>query len=141
MNNIQKIGRYAYYGIVVLLIAIAFYQIYRGDSTSGSNFGVWQGVIYGVIATVAAIALAVIGLLTNPKSLIGFSIGVAVLAILYFIGMGMAPDEVSLKMVEKYGVELPTFQASHAGVWASIAMLALTVILAIAGGVKSIFDR
>lgn len=141
MNNIQKIGRYAYYGIVVLLIAIAFYQIYRGDSVSGSNFGVWQGVIYGVIATIAAIALAVIGLLTNPKSLIGFGIGVAVLAILYFIGMGMAPDEVTLKMVEKYGVELPAFKASHAGVWASVAMLALTVILAVAGGVKSIFDR
>ena len=138
--DVKKIVRYAYYGIVVVFLLIAMYQIFNGKIETGSNSGVWQGVIYSLIAAATAIILSAFGLITNPKSLIGFGIGLGVLIVLYYIGRGTSADVVPQKLADE-GITLSTIKNSHAGVWASFALFGIAVLLAIASGVKSIFNN
>lgn len=138
--DVKKIIRYVYYAVVVLFLVIAMYQIFNGKIQAGSNSGVWQGVIYSLIAAATAVILSAFGLITNPKSLIGFGIGLGVLVVLYYIGKGTATDVVPQKLADQ-GITLSTIQNSHAGVWASFALFAIAILLAIASGVKSIFNN
>ena len=52
----------------------------------------------------------------------------------------MASDIVPQVMMDK-GITLKTFQMSHAGVWVAGVMIGLTILLAIASSVKTIFDK
>ncbi|MBO6516337.1 MAG: hypothetical protein JJ975_07280 [Bacteroidia bacterium] len=137
--NTKKIITLAYYAIVLVLLVIVLFKVYGGDEIEGAKFGVWQGVVYSGIAVAAAVLLAVIGLITKPKSAISFLIGIAVLAVIFFIGKSLAADTVPLAFEQK-NISLETLQNSEAGVWASLIMGGIAVVLAIASGVKSILD-
>jgi amino acid transporter len=137
--NAKKIIIYAYYLIAAVLVAIALIQIYTGNEMGGSTFIVQMGRIALGIAILAALGLSVMGLINNPKSLIWVLAGVAVLAILYFIGKSGAPDALTIEMKDD-GLSLQELQNSHAGVWVSLAMLGITIVMAVASGVKSMLD-
>lgn len=137
--QLKRILKIVYYALVVTLLLVAFYKIYAGNEREGSSFGVWQGVIYCGIATAAALVLAALGLINNPKSAIWFLSGIGVLAVLYVIGKNIAGDTVPQKFADA-GITLGTVQNSEAGVWISIVLLGLTALLAIASGVKSMLD-
>ncbi len=135
----KRIIIYAYYLIAAVLVAISLGQIYSGNELDGSTFMVRLSQIALYIAVIAAVGLAIVGLIQNPKSLIWVGAGVVVLLVLYFIGKSGAPDALTIEMKDD-GLTLDVLQNSHAGVWAALAMLGITVVMAIASGVKSMLD-
>ena len=144
--NSKKLITYIYYSIVVVLIVIFAYRTYSIPSDAKelqqgpASFGLWQSYIYIGIAVFAALVLSIIGIVQKPKALIWTLGGIAVLAVLFFIGKSMASDIVPQVMMD-IGITLKTFQMSHAGVWVAGVMIGLTILLAIASSVKTIFDK
>lgn len=138
----KKIIRITYYVVVIVMVTISLYGIYAGNNQEvekGANFGVWQGLVYAGIATAAALILAILGLAMKPKGAIAAAAGVIGLGLLYFIGKSMAAGTVPLKLADE-GIGLGTLQNSEAGVWIAAVLIGLSVLMAIASGVKSLFD-
>lgn len=144
--NSKKLITYIYYGIVVVLLVIFAYRTYSipGDADAlqkgPASFGLWQAYIYIGVAILAAVVLSTIGIFQKPKALIWTLGAIAVLVVLFFIGKSMASDIVPQAMADK-GLTLQTFKMSHAGVWVAGVMIGLTILLAIASSVKTIFDK
>ena len=136
----KKIVTYVYYVLVILLVVIALGKIYGGDEESGSSFAVWLSVALSVVAGAGAVILSTLSILKHPKRALRFLASVGVLVILFFIGRSMSDDTVPLKFVDE-GVSVDTFRNSGAGVWASMAMLTITVVLAVVSGVKGLFSK
>ncbi len=137
--DIKKISKYAWYILVLVMVLVAFSMIYSPENEAkGSNFGIWLGVILSVVTTGLALILSGVSVIQSPKSLIWFGGGALALVILYFIGKSMAPDSITQKMIDA-GESVSSVQMSHAGVWVAIALIGLSVLLAIASGVRSIF--
>ncbi|MFT5511958.1 MAG: uncharacterized membrane protein YjfL (UPF0719 family) [Bacteroidia bacterium] len=144
--NSKKLITYIYYGIVVVLLLIFMFRTYTIPSDNEvlqkgpASFGIWQSLIYIGVAVIAALGLALVGIIQNPKALLWTVGGAVVMVVLFFIGKSMASDVVPQAMIDE-GVTLGAFQFSHAGVWVAGVMIALSIIMAIASSVKTIFDK
>ena len=144
--NAKRLITYIYYGIVVLLLLIFMYRTYTIPSDNEvlqkgpASFGLWQSYIYIGVAVLAALVLSLLGIIQKPKALIWTIAGIVVLAVLFLIGKSMASDVVPQAMIDD-GVTLKDFQFSHAGVWVAGIMIGLTIVLAVASSVKTMFDK
>jgi uncharacterized membrane protein YjfL (UPF0719 family) len=142
----KKIITYSYYGLVVLLLVIYVFRTYSISNTDEilqqgpTSFGLWQSYIYIGIAVIAAVVLSLVGISQNPKALIWTLSGIGVLVVLFFIGRAMSSDVVPQAMLDDK-ITLAQFKMSHAGVWVAGVMITLTILLAIASSVKTIFDN
>ena len=144
--NSKKLITYIYYGIVVVLLLIFMFRTYSIPSENEvlqkgpASFGLWQSYIYIVVAVLAALGLAIMGIIQKPKALIWTIGGAAIMLVLFLIGKSLASDVVPQGMIDD-GVTLGAFQFSHAGVWVAGVMIGLSVLMAIASSVKTIFDK
>ena len=144
--NSKKLITYIYYGIVVVLLVIFAYRTFSIPSDAKelqkgpASFGLWQSYIYIGIAVLAAVVLSLVGIIQKPKALLWTGGAIVVLVVLFFIGKSMASDVVPQVMADK-GITLQSFQMSHAGVWVAGVMIGLSILLAVASSVKTIFNR
>lgn len=144
--NSKKVFTYVFYIIILVALVIFAIRTYGVPNEAKelqkgpASFGLWIAYIAGGIAILAAIVLSLIGIIQRPKALIWTVGGIVVLLILTFIGKAMASDNISQAMIDK-GITLGEFQYSHAGVWVAGVMIGLSILLAIASSVRTIFEK
>jgi hypothetical protein len=136
----DKIIRYAYYGLVVVLAIIGFAMILNGGSDNPKvSFALAQGFIYILIAAGLALVFAVLGLVSNFKANLKNIIGFAVLIVAFFIFKAMASTEVSMQMADN-GITSGMLSSSEAGIMVSLFLILAAIVLTIISGVRNILE-
>jgi len=136
----DNIIRYAYYGLVVVLAIIGFVLILKGGSDNPNvNFALYQGIILVAIGAGLALVFAIVGLATRFKDNIKNIIGFVVLIIAFFIFKAMSSGEVPIEMADK-GITSGVLSASEAGIWISLFLIGVAIILTIVSGVRNLFE-
>ena len=94
------------------------------------DIGLWITYIMMIVAVAAAVILPVIYALSDPKSLIGVGIGVAVILVLFFISYAISSDEITNpKAAANYGVT----PSSAKAIGGSIVMMYILMFVAFVG--------
>jgi len=149
MKNTGKIIRYAYYGIIALLVVIGFVKIF-GHTTeeieadnSIVNLLMNQGVAYAYIAAGLVLVLAIIGLITHFKQSIWTLVGIGVLVAVFFIAVSMSSSG-GPEFLESFGhdagITAGESKYSEAGLRTMFILGGMAIVGAIASGVKGLFE-
>jgi hypothetical protein len=98
----KKFGKIIYYAVVVLLVLI-FVGILSGDSSAGSEMGLFFTIALAAIAVGGTVVSSVLHLMHNPKSAKSLLIGVGVLVVVCIIGYSVSSGELTEHSLN-YGV-------------------------------------
>lgn len=96
--------------------------------TSIFDFGIKGTKMLVYLGAFAAIAAELYYMVTNPKTAIRLLIGLAVLAVLFFIGYAMSSDQITDTMKE-FGVSASLGKMIGGGIWTAILMSVGAIVL------------
>jgi len=150
-NTLNKHGQLVAFGfgalIVILFLAIAF----SGLSKLGSNptneelyplglfdFGILGAKWLAILGAIAAIALELFNMATNPKAAIRLLMGLGVIAVVFFIGYAMSSDTITESM-KQFSVSAGTGKLIGGAIWTAIFMVLGAVGLMVVSELRGLF--
>ncbi len=105
---------------------------YNPAALDATSFGLVSCYVLGIACAILALFLPLINsLMTDPKKLIGPLAGIGILAVIYFIGYGMADSAVTPKQLETFGTTAGISQGVGGSLIAMYILFFMTVAAAI----------
>lgn len=102
------------------------------------DFGIKGTKFLAYVAAFLAIAFELYYMVTNPKTAIRLGIGLAVIAVIFFIGSSMSSDVVTSTMKE-FGVSASLGKSIGGAIWTTIIMAIGAVLLMAIAELTAIF--
>ncbi|MBI1307544.1 MAG: hypothetical protein GC181_13160 [Bacteroidetes bacterium] len=138
--SIDRIIRYVYYIIISILAIVGLAIIFRSDAALPKvDLSLWQGIIYSIIAAGITLVFALLNMVLNFRGSIKAIIGVVAMGLIYLIGKGLASTELPQKMADE-GITVGTLTASEAGVFVSVVLIGIALLITIASGIRGFFQ-
>ncbi len=106
--------------------------------TSIFDFGIKGTKFLVYLAGFVALAAELYYMVTNPKTAIRMLIGLAVLAVMFFIGYALSSDEVTKSMTE-FGVSPSLGKMIGGAIWTAILMSLGAVLLMVVSEILAFF--
>lgn len=112
------------------------------------NFGIYGAVFLIGLAALAAVGFGIFQLATNPKGSIKVLAGIAVLALVFFIGYMLSTEDAGPKTalaIQEYkdgikgGISEGSSKLVSAGIWTTLLLIGGGVLILVASEVRNIF--
>lgn len=150
-NTLNKHGQLVAFGfggfIVIVFLAIAF----TGLSGLGSNptneelyplgifdFGILGAKWLAILGAIAALALELYYMVTNPKAAIRMLVGLGVILAIFFIGYSISSGDITSSM-KQFNVGAGTGKLIGGAIWTAIIMVFGAVALMVVSEIRGIF--
>lgn len=150
-NTLNKNGQLIAFGLGALIVIIFLAIAFSGLSKLGSNpsfedlyplgifdFGILGAKWLAIFGAIAAIALELYYMATNPKAAIRMLIGLALIAVIFFIGYSISSGEVTQNM-KTFKVSSGTGKFIGGAIWTAIVMVLGAVGLMVVSELRGIF--
>ena len=105
-----------------------------------STYGLYAAYILVGIAVLAAIVMPLVQSFSNPRALLGALIGVAAIAVLFFIGYSVAGNEVTALYIKNNVTSEVTSKVIGGALITMYILVILTLVAIVVSEVSKIFN-